>query len=281
MKSTSILAGVRVGESEPVRIMGVINASPESFYSGSVASGDKKISRLAEAMDQEGADFIDVGAMSSAPYLKTAISEAEEARRLFRAVNAVRRATKLPISIDTFRLAPALAGFSAGADILNDITGLAASPELGPIAKKSRGVILMAHPRAAQWTFKNPLLDTSRLLKACLNRAKQAGIPKNRIVLDPGIGFFRTARVPWWKWDLAILRELKKLSSLGSPLLIGVSRKSFIGRLMGGVPAAERLSGSIAAAAVAVLRGASLVRTHDVRQTREALSVVKMIRDFK
>jgi dihydropteroate synthase len=232
-------------------------------------------------MEKEGADIIDVGAMSSAPYLKTEISETEEAQRLSRAVRSIKKAVRLPISIDTYRFRPAVEGLEAGASILNDITGLSASKDVAALAKEFRGLILMAHPRAAGGILNNPLSDTLRLLKKSLVTARRAGVRLDRIVLDPGIGFFRTTRLPWWKWDLKILKDLQKLTALGRPLLVGVSRKSFIGRLMGGVPADQRLSGSLAAAAVAVYNGASLIRTHDVRQTCDAMQIVKTIREFK
>src|SRR5258708_3997244 len=146
MKCAASLAGVPVGSGYPVRIMGVINASPESFYQGSVRTSGHDIGRVAAKMQGAGADFIDVGAMSTAPYLDTEISEIEEAKRLYTAVRSIRRHTRIPISADTSRALPAEAALRAGAKILNDVTGLRRDPELRLLAKKFDGVILMAHP---------------------------------------------------------------------------------------------------------------------------------------
>jgi dihydropteroate synthase len=276
-KSRFTLAGVTVGGDAPVRLMGVINLSPESFYKGSVPRSPRALAKIARQMEKEGADFIDVGAMSTAPYLKTEISEIEEARRLEAGVRIIRKACSLPISIDTSRRRPAEAGLEAGASILNDVTGLARDRSLALVAREARGVILMAHPSGGKISGK-PIESVFRLLKASLRRALAARIPNGQIVLDPGIGFFRTQRLSWWEWDLAVLRQMHALTKLGHPLLIGVSRKSFIGRLMGGVPAHRRLAGSLAATTAAVLRGAAVVRTHDVRATRELLKIIEPLR---
>lgn len=275
----SNLGGLRIGVRYPVRIMGVINISPESFYKGSVPKNDRALSKKAEELEKEGADLIDVGAMSTAPYLKTEISEIEEARRLSHAVRVIRRSCSLPISIDTSRFAPAEAGFAAGASILNDVTGLLRDPALGKLARYAKGAILMAHPLGAK-RLTSPVKDTLSLLKAVLSRARKNGIPAHKIVLDPGIGFFRGARLPWWKWDLLVLGNLEKIAALPSPLLIGVSRKSFLGKIMGGAPPEKRLEVSVAAAVVAVSKGASLIRTHDVAATREAVHIAETIRQY-
>ncbi len=280
-KLTSTLSGVSVGNGHPVRLMGVVNVSPESFFKGSVPASARALSKLAERLEKEKADFIDVGAMSTAPYLKTEISEIEEARRLGIAVKIIKKSCSLPISIDTSRRGPAEAGFEAGATILNDVTGLARDPSLGTLAKKAKGLILMAHPSGGFPSQAQPQEAVATLLKKALQRARKAGFSPQKIVLDPGIGFFRNEQIPWWKWDLAILRALPQLTKLGFPLLVGVSRKSFIGHLMGGVPPEKRLPGSLAATAAAVLRGATLVRTHDVRATRDFLKMIEPMRDFE
>jgi len=258
--------------------MGVINASPESFFKGSVQTSEKNIACLAERMQNEGADLIDVGAMSSAPYLITHISLSEECRRLKKAVQAIRKGCSLPISIDTFRLEPAQEGLDAGAEILNDITGLQSDPRLGQLARHARGLILMAHPSAmGPKGKKTPVQSVKTILEKAYCTARKMGVPAQRIVLDPGIGFFRHTRLPWWKWDLHVLKNLRSLTSLGPPLLVGVSRKSFIGHILGGKGPEERLNGSLAATTIAVLNGASVIRTHDVRATREILMLTESI----
>lgn len=277
-KSPFALAGIPVGPGCPVRLMGVINMSPESFYQGSVPASDRLLARAAEAMERDGADFIDVGAMSTAPYLKTEISEREEARRLQKAVRIIRKASSLPISIDTSRSGPAEAGLAAGADILNDVTGLTRDKNLGKLAACAKGVILMAHPSAMKKKHAgSPISLVTAILQSALHKAHGAGVLSSRLVLDPGIGFFRHQKKLWWKWDLAVLRDLKKLNKLKNPILIGVSRKSFIGHILGGLPADERLSGSLSATILAVKNGASLVRTHDIKPTRQALLLAESI----
>ncbi len=294
---TTFLAGVPVGTGHPVRIMVVINASPESFFKGSVRTNARAIKDAARRMADEGADFIDIGAMSTAPYLKTQISEPEEARRLMVAIEAATAAVKIPVSVDTSRAWPALVGLEAGAKILNDITGLTGDTNMPLVAKKFRGVILMAHPNTSssrqvfgrdlqllnkETPAKNHAGATAinvvkNILKSRLRIAVSAGVPKSRIALDPGIGFFRNTGMPWWKWDLTVLRDLPKLQTLGVPLLVGVSRKSFIGEVLKIKNPADRLAGSLAATAIAVKNGAAIIRTHDVKLTKEAVRLAERI----
>lgn len=276
------LAGVPVGPTQPVRILGVINVSPESFYHGSVKTRERSIAEQAERMEKEGADFIDVGAMSTAPYLKTQISEREEAKRLARAVTLIRGACSLPVSIDTSRAHPAAEGLAAGARILNDITGLHRDPALAALAPQAEGVILMAHPSALRKKrLTHPIPSLRQILLSSLSIAQRQGIPFSKIVVDPGIGFFRNTTLPWWRWDLEVLQQLNKLTSLPVPLLIGVSRKSFIGYLLGGCPPEERLEGSLAATALAIWKGASLIRTHDVKATKRVAQISYSIRNIE
>ncbi len=277
MKTSSELAGIKIGGGHPVRIMGVINVSPESFYKGSVQNR-KTIQKAAAALAEQKADIIDIGAMSTAPYLANQISETEETERIVWAVNAVRAVTQIPISIDTSRPSPALAGIDEGADILNDVTALAGGAPMAAAARAARGLILMAHPAALSAdSVSSPFLTVKKLLTDALKRAKMAKVNPARILIDPGIGFFRHGNLEWWKWDLAVLRELKKLRTLGAPLLVGVSRKSFIGEVLGGRVPEDRLAGSLGATVAAVLSGAAVIRTHDVRETRDAIRVAEAI----
>lgn len=270
----SNLAGLKIGEGQPVRVMGVINVSPESFYGGSVAN-KKTIVKAARRLEEEGADLIDVGAMSTAPYLKTVISEVEEAARLKWAVNLIRKASRLPISADTARALPAEIALDAGADIINDVTGLRRDPLMGHVVKKAKGLILMAWPDRKY--AGRPIVAIRSILRENLTKALRS-LPANRIVLDPGIGFFREQGLDWWKWDLAVLRKLEELRSLQRPLLVGVSRKSFIGKILNRPRPEDRLAGSLAATAVAVQNGAAIIRTHDVAITKEAIRLAELIR---
>jgi dihydropteroate synthase len=269
----SKLADVLVGPGYPVRIMGVINVSPESFFKKSIPTSKKSLIKIVRQMEKDGADFIDVGAMSSAPYLKTQISEDEEIKRLEWAVKIISKTTSLPISIDSFRARPAMAGLNAGGKILNDITGLKADPKMLQVAKKAHGLILMANPMTTVGQ-KNPIATTKKILKQDILHATNAGISPSKIVVDPGIGFFRHAKIPWWKWDITTLKELAELKQLGVPLLVGVSRKSFIGEILNIKNPENRLAGSLAATAWAVLNGASIIRTHDVLATKQVIRIL-------
>ncbi|HXQ22598.1 MAG TPA: dihydropteroate synthase [Candidatus Acidoferrales bacterium] len=270
------LAGVEVGDGFPVRILGAINVSPESFYGGSVARGRRALQRLAQRMVAEGADVLDVGAMSTAPYMRGTIDEAEERRRMTVAVRAVRAAVDVPISADTQRSAVAAAALDAGASIINDVSGLRHDAAMGAVAHAAAGVVLMAAEHGP--SRQPPLAMIAALLRACLGRAGSARIPLTRIVLDPGIGFFRQAAVPWHELDCHVLDKLAQLRRLRRPLLVGVSRKSFIGKLTGQTHPDARLFGSLAATAIAVYNGAAIIRTHDVAPTVEAVRIAEAIR---
>ncbi len=277
MTSTANLAGIKIGDNQPVRILGVINVSPESFYKGSVEN-KKTIQKAARLIEEQGADAIDIGAMSTAPYLETQVAEREEAERLTWAIKAVRSAVKIPISVDTSRPLPATEGFKAGAEILNDITGLSGGAAMHAAARQAKGLIMMAHPGALNGTAStNPAMTVKRILADNLDRAREAGVDMSRIVLDPGIGFFRNTHLEWFKWDLAVLRGLAEIAELPAPLLVGVSRKSFISQILEGRTPEHRLWGSLGATVVAVMNGAAMVRTHDVAATKEAVLVAQAI----
>jgi dihydropteroate synthase len=272
-----ILGGLAVGDGAPVRLMGVLNVSPESFYKGSVTADADDLARRAERMAAEGADLLDVGAMSTAPYLEAAIPAAEEADRLALAVAAVRRAVALPVSADTQRGGPARAALDAGASVINDVSGLKDDPTLARLVAE-RGADLVVVARDMPPGRRPPLGRVAARLRWSLRRAAQAGVATERVTVDPGIGFSTRAEVPPRTWNLVLLRDLAQLRRLGRPILVGVSRKRFIGTILGGRPPEERLDGSLAATAVAVFNGAHVVRTHDVGPTRDAVRVAEAIR---
>ena len=277
MTAYANLAGVELGDGFPVRLAGVINVSPESFYQGSVAQGEDSLRRQAGQMAAEGADLLDIGAMSTAPYLPTGIGETEEIRRLSRAIGIVRKETAIPISADTTRSRVALAALDSGAGVINDVSGFRGDPDMaGLVARRAQGVILMASGAGPE--AQDPIATVRRLLEESLKMTWKAGVPEHRVIIDPGIGFFRQAAIPWDAWDCEILRRLGELRMLGRPLLVGVSRKSFIGKILGKTDPADRLVGSLAATAVAVVNGAHLIRTHDVGPTREAVRMAEALR---
>ena len=270
------LGSVDVGEAQPVAVMGVINVSPESFHAGSVYRGEPAILGAAQAMVDAGATLIDVGARSTAPYLSTDISEAEETERLVRAVSALVAKIAVPVSADTMRGAVARAALEAGARIVNDVSGLGDPSLAREVVAHDASLVVMASGSAAPDL--PPIEAVHRILAGALARARAAGIPDARVVIDPGIGFFRDAGMAWHAWDVAVLAGLSRLADLGRPLCVGVSRKSFIGAITGHERPEGRLAGSLAATAAAVLGGAAVVRTHDVAETVDAVRVAERVR---
>lgn len=262
-------------------VMGALNVSPESFHSSSIHAAGEGLLAAALAMVEAGAALIDVGARSTAPYLPTAISDAEETDRLARAVELLAGKLPVPVSADTSRPGPARAALEAGARIVNDVSGLGDSDLARLVAAHGAGVILMASPSAthgAPHVAGDPVATVRGLLEAALAAARAASIPDDSVVLDPGIGFFRDTTVAWHEWDARVLRALADFARLGRPLCVAVSRKSFIGAITGRAATADRLAGSLAATAVAVLHGAALVRTHDVAETVDAVRVAERLR---
>jgi dihydropteroate synthase len=271
------LASISIGDSAPVRIMAVLNVSPESFYQESVQTDHERLTVAAQAMASAGADIIDIGAMSTAPYLKTQISEEEETERLARAVAIIAPRVSIPVSADTKRAKPAAAALAAGAQIINDVSGLKHDPDMARlVADSGVGAILMASEITP--SSGPPLQRVRAALEESILIATRANIPSDRIVLDPGIGFFRQPGVPWYEWDCEVLRELASLRALGFPLLVGVSRKSFIGKILNQPHAADRLIGSLACAAIAVNNGAHIIRAHDVKETVETVRIAERLR---
>jgi dihydropteroate synthase len=274
------LAGVPVGGPAPVVVIGALNVSPESFFAGSVHLDTDALVMAALRMVEAGARLVDVGARSTAPYRATAVSEAEETERLARAVGALAARVPVPVSADTCRAGPARAALEAGARVINDVSGLRDPGLAALVAERGAGVILMASPPPGGPAAgaADPVGRVRDLLEQALARARRAGIAEERIVLDPGIGFFRHEAVSWEQWDVAVLAGLPALAALGRPLCVGVSRKSFLGAITGHADPADRLPASLAAAAVAVLAGAAAVRTHDVAATLDAVRVAERVR---
>lgn len=273
------LGGVAVGAGAPVIVMGALNVSPESFYRGSIHLAADDLWRAAAAMVEAGAALIDVGARSTAPYLVNAVGVDEERERLARAVEVLAAKLPVPISADTPHAAPARAALEAGARVINDVSGLADAALARLVAEHEVGLLAMASPagsdRAAAMA---PLAQVRARLADIVRRARAAHIAEERLVLDPGIGFFREGPVPWHLRDAEVLAGLATLAELGRPLAVGVSRKSFVGAITGRSSPAERLAGSLAATAIAVWNGAALIRTHDVAETLDAVRVAERLR---
>jgi dihydropteroate synthase len=190
-------------------------------------------------------------------------------------LQVVAEAVEVPLSADTTRAGVARAALAAGACIINDVTGLRGDPEMAAVAASAAGAILVASQPARG--RRASLAGVVRLLRASLARAERAGVALERIVLDPGIGFFPGSRPPPERFNCLLLARLRSLQRLGRPLLVGVSRKSFIGRLTGRELPDDRLPGSLAATALAVYNGAAVVRAHDVAATRDAVGIAQAI----
>ena len=272
------LGAVRVGGSNPVRIMGILNTSPESFYKKSISVSKQKIADSARKMEAEGADFIDVGGMSTAPYLSTLVSEKIEKDRIVNAIKIIQRTTNLPISIDTCRAKVAKEALELGIDIINDVTGLKYDSAMSKIIERfCPSLILCAYSKKI--ITGTQLSKTEHLLKKSLDIAKSAKIPRSKIVLDPAIGFFREKgknsfftkiNSDWVQRDLLILKNLRTIK-LNMPLLASVSNKSFIGEILKKENPSDILAGSLTAETVCVLNGADIIRTHNVGETKKVI----------
>ncbi|MCS7142645.1 MAG: dihydropteroate synthase [Aigarchaeota archaeon] len=266
---------LEVGEGHPVRLMGIINVSPESFHKSSVRRDAESIRRTVIDMVEAGADLIDVGGMSSAPYVEATISEDEEVERIRMAVRAVREVTELPISLDTYRVRPALEGLRLGVDAINDVYGLYYLREvLREIYESGTSLVIMARDVES-----GDIIDgIRRRLKSSIDIALAFGIEEERVIIDPGIGFHRNHEgMKWYEADLTILRRIDELQDLGRPLLIGCSMKSFIGKVTGRKSTDERIYGSIASEAFAVIKGADVIRTHNVRESGDAIRMASSL----
>lgn len=278
----AVIAGVPVGDEEPVRVMGVINASPESFYKGSVVTEPERAASLAEEMVREGASFIDVGGMSTAPYLDTYVTPEEEAGRVVPIIKAIKEnsSVKAPVSIDTTRAFVAEKAIEAGADIVNDVRGLKEDPRMAKVvAEYGVPVIVAANPLGQRIEGADPVKVVMTALEESITIAEDAGVDAAKIVIDPAIGFIRPKNPPWYVWDATVIANLDLLRAFGLPILVGISRKSFLKAITGREKPEERLAGSLAATAIAVWNGAHIVRAHDVRETADAVKVAKFIRD--
>ena len=276
------LGTIPVGDSNPVRFMGILNTSSESFYKKSISISKQRISDAVYRMEAEGADFIDVGGMSTAPYLATMISEKTEISRIMKAIKIIQQISNLPISVDTCRAGVAKEALELGVDIINDVTGLKHDPRMPKtIEKYCPSLVLCAYSKKIMTG--NQLHNVKQLLNESLEIAKSVNIPKTKIVLDPAIGFFRKKGMgdfftkinsDWFKRDLLILKNLKSIKS-GRPILVSVSNKSFIGKILKKENPSDRLFGSLAAEVISVLNGANIIRTHNVGKSKEANAIAQ------
>ena len=271
------LGSIGVGGTNPVRIMGILNTSPESFYKKSIMTSKQAITNTAIQMEKQGANFIDIGGMSTAPYLRTKVTEKEEIRRISSAIKIVQRVSNLPISIDTCRSQVAKTALELGVEIVNDISGLKFDKKMVEVLEKFHpSLILCAYSKTL--VSGNLVTKTKELLKQSVKIARDSNISKNKIVLDPAIGFFRKSgssqfftkiKTDWVQRDLSVIQNLKKIK-MNHPILVSVSNKSFIGKILKIENPEDRLYGSLAAEVISILNGADIIRTHNVEQSRQA-----------
>lgn len=258
--------------------MGILNVTPDSFSDGGqFPDRDAAVAR-ALAMEEEGADIIDVGGESTRPGAR-AVSQEEELRRVEPVIEAIREKTGVIISVDTTKAGVARRAVAAGAEIINDVSALTQDPDMLGVARDGKTGIVLMHmlgtPRTMQ---ENPQYgDVVSEVAACMasrvEQAVAAGISKQSIAVDPGIGFGKTL-----EHNLLLLANLRSMGACGVPVLVGLSRKSFLGKLTGR-ETGERLAGSIAALTFCVLNGAHIMRVHDVKETVDAIQVALALRD--
>jgi dihydropteroate synthase len=262
---------------ERTLIMGVLNVTGDSFSDGGLYLGaDTAIARALE-IERDGANILDIGAESTRPGARP-ISVSEELQRLVPVLNVLRGRIKIPISVDTSKPEVAIAAADAGAEILNDVTALRNGLGIAEVAHRRKLALILMHMRGEPRTMqrmpfaRNVKRDVTSGLRAAVHRAKSAGVKKSQIILDPGIGFGKSDAQ-----NFELLARLPELSTLGFPLLVGTSRKGFIGRALGGAPSSERIWGTAATVAGSILGGAHIVRVHDVAEMAQVARVTDLI----
>jgi dihydropteroate synthase len=262
-------------------LMGVVNVTPDSFSDGGRFLEPAAAVSHGLALVAAGADLLDVGGESSRPGAAPVPLE-EELRRVVPVVESLSRYAAVPLSVDTTKAQVAKAALAAGASIVNDISGLRFDPELGREAARAGAALVLMHMRGTpadmqqgEIAYRDVVAEVRDFLAEAVSRAEAAGVPRARVLVDPGLGFGKTVR-----HNLALLAGLPALAALGQPLVVGPSRKSFIGSLLD-KPVGERLWGTAAAVAAAVLGGAQVIRVHDAREMRQVADLAWAIRREK
>lgn len=264
----------------PAFIMGVVNTTPDSFYEPSRSTSLEKSLIRALALEAEGADIIDIGGESTRPG-SSYISAEEELERVIPLIEAMRKRSAVPISVDTRKASVMKAAFKAGATLCNDISALTDDSDLGKLIAEEDGAVVLMHKRGIpsnmqqnMLRYRNVVTEVRDYLEARAAYALNCGIARNRIIIDYGIGFGKTAQD-----NYRLVAASACFTGLGYPLLAGLSRKSFIGAVTGDTPE-QRLAGTLAATMYAVQQGASIVRVHDVAETHKILQVLKELQKY-
>jgi dihydropteroate synthase len=266
-------------EENRVLVMGILNVTPDSFSDGGLYIDLDKAVAHGESLEADGADIIDVGGVSTRPFSEPMPVE-EEIKRVIPVIKKLSQRVSIPISIDTTRAEVANRAIEAGAVIVNDIGALRLDPALGSLVADADLPIILMHMRGTPQTMQiNPhyddvMGDIIDFLSDSINLAVSKGIRRENIIIDPGIGFGKTA-----DHNLTIIKELARLNSLERPILIGASRKAFIGEVLGVKEPARRDIGSLAVTAVSVMNGAHIVRVHDVKQSVDVIRMAEAIKN--
>jgi dihydropteroate synthase len=257
-------------------ISGIINVTPDSFSDGALyLDKDKAVARGLELVS-EGSDIVDIGGESTKPGSEP-ISADEELSRVIPVVSALRKKTDALISIDTTKSEVAEAALDAGADIINDISSLRFDPIMGHLAARRDVPVILMHMKGTPKTmqlnpsYENVMVEVKAFLEKMIETAEAYGIKKEKIIIDPGIGFGKR-----FKDNLTLIKNISSLNDLGRPVLVGTSRKSFIGRILN-APPQERLEGTVASAILSIINGAHILRVHDVAPVKKALLVAEAI----
>jgi len=281
------LGKLRVGQKNKVTIMGILNISPESFYKNSIKSSKSQILHYVTKLEEDGTDIIDVGGMSTAPYLKTIVSEKVESQRVTKTIKIIQNISNIPISVDTCRASVAKNALELGVDVINDISGLKYDRNMPKVIEKyDPSLILCAYSN--KLVKGNTISQTKKLLNESVKIAQQSKISKEKIVVDPAIGFFRRSsdvknKLPytkissdWAQRDIEIIKKLKFLK-INFPILISISNKSFLGKLLGKDDPAERNIGTAIAEMLSIINGASIIRTHNPKITSDVIKLAKLV----
>jgi len=262
------------------RIMGILNVTPDSFYDGGRYSDRSRAREQALRMAEEGADILDIGGESTRPGAEM-VSPEEEIQRVVPLIESLAGKISIPISIDTYKAKVARASLAAGAQMVNDISGLTFDPELVSVAAESGVPVVLMHtlgrPQVMQENpvYRDLIREIKESLAGAIQKAERGGVRPENIIVDPGIGFGKTV-----EHNLEIIKRLADFQDLGKPVMIGPSRKSFLGRILD-EPAGERLEGTLAAVAIAAWNGAEIIRVHDVRETRKVVRIVTAIKSVR
>ena len=260
-----------------VALVGILNATPDSFSDGGRHLDPGRAAATAVEMVGDGAAMLDIGAESTRPGARPVPPE-EEIRRLLPVLRAVRAAVRVPLWVDTTKAAVARLALEEGADVVNDVSAGRADPEMLPLCAAASVPVVLMHMQGTPATMQDAprytdvVGEVTAFLSERARAAREAGVAADRIVVDPGIGFGKTV-----VHNCALLARLDLVASLGYPVLVGVSRKGFIGQLLGGRATGERLQGAAAAVALAVAKGARLVRVHDVGALRDVVRVAEAV----